>query len=169
MPLDYALVFHYPILFREISMNQVNVLSTLSLSDTPMLWLLVIAAGAVIASLIEAWLATLIIYGKVTALKKVFPATHNLIRSHIDYIMMATLLSITYFICHHLTIELPVWVIIVLCFGAIYNPFGFILKAINPQAGNAETVFGRIMVCAGFVPTTIGFGYPMVVILSRLL
>lgn len=150
-------------------MNSMNALSTASLSDNPMLWLLVVAAGSVLVSLIEAWLATLIVYGKVAALKKVFPATHNLIRSHIDYIMMATLLSITYFICHHLAIELPLWVIIILCFGAIYNPFGFLLKAIKPQAGNAETVFGRVMVCAGFLPTTIGFVYPMVVILARLL
>jgi len=149
-------------------MNQLNALSTVSLAETPMLWLLVVAAGAILLSLLEAWLATLIVYGKLSALKKVFPATHNLIRSHIDYLMMATLLSITYFICHHLAIELPLWVIITLCFGAIYNPFGFLVKAINPQAGNADTVFGRIMVCAGFLPTTIGFGYPMVVILGRL-
>jgi len=149
-------------------MNQLNALSTVSLAETPMLWLLVVAAGAILLSLLEAWLATLIVYCKLSALKKVFPATHNLIRSHIDYLMMATLLSITYFICHHLAIELPLWVIITLCFGAIYNPFGFLVKAINPQAGNADTVFGRIMVCAGFLPTTIGFGYPMVVILGRL-
>lgn len=150
-------------------MNQLNVLSTVSLAETPMLWLLVVAAGAILFSLAEAWLATLIVYGKVSALKKVFPATHNLIRSHIDYLMMAMLLSVVYFICHHLNIELPLWVIITLCFGAIYNPFGFLIKAINPQAGNADTVFGRIMVCAGFLPTTIGFCYPMVVILGRLL
>lgn len=150
-------------------MNSMNALSTVSLSETPMLWLLVVAAGSVLVSLLEAWLATLIVYGKVNALKKVFPATHNLIRSHIDYLMMATLLSITYFICHHLAIELPLWVIIILCFGAIYNPFGFLLKAIKPQAGNAETVFGRVLVCAGFLPTTIGFVYPMVVILARLI
>lgn len=150
-------------------MNSMNALSTLSLSDNPMIWLLVVAAGTVIFSLLEAWLATLIVYGKVSALKKVFPAPRYLILSHVDYLMMATLLSVTYFICHHLEIELPLWVIIILCFGAIYNPFGFLLKAINPQAGNAETVFGRVMVCAGFLPTTIGFVYPMVVILAHLL
>lgn len=150
-------------------MNQLNALSTASLADTPMLWLLVVAAGAILFSLVEAWLATLIVYGKVSALKKVFPATHNLIRSHIDYLMMAMLLSITYFICRHLALELPLWAIITLCFGAIYNPFGFLVKAINPQAGNADTIFGRIMVCVGFLPTTIGFSYPMVVILGRLL
>ena len=150
-------------------MNQLNALSTVSLAETPMLWLLVVAAGAIIFSLVEAWLATLIVYGKVSALKKIFPATHNLIRSHIDYLMMATLLSITYFICQHLAIELPLWAIIILCFGAIYNPFGFLVKAINPQAGNADSIFGRVMVCVGFLPTTIGFVYPMAVILGRLL
>eukprot|EP00750_Incisomonas_marina_P032166 INCI8927.2.p1 GENE.INCI8927.2~~INCI8927.2.p1 ORF type:complete len:156 (+),score=6.85 INCI8927.2:557-1024(+) len=143
--------------------------SSPSVSEGSMRWLLVVAAGSVIVSLIEAWLATLIVYGKVTALKRLFPAPHNLIRSHIDYLMMATLLCVTYFVCDHLSIELPSWVTTTLCIGAVYNPFGFFVKAIDPQSGNAETVLGRVLVCAGFLPVTIGFVYPMVLILARLI
>jgi len=145
-----------------------TVLPTASWSEISLSWLLVVAAGVMIFSLFEAWLATLIIYGKVKILKKLFPATHNLIRSHVDYIMMTTLLGVAYFFCFHLSIELPKTIIVLICIGAIYNPFGFFIKAINPNAGQSETLMGKFMVCAAFLPTTIGFGYTMFAVLSVL-
>jgi hypothetical protein len=131
-------------------------------------WLLITAAIALLISLLEAWLATLIIYGKIGFLKKIFPAPHNLIRSHVDYTIMTALLGFTYFALDHLDIALPKAIIVTLCVGVLYNPFGFVLKAINPKAGNSDTVLGRVIVCAGFLPATIGFGYSMVAILKAL-
>lgn len=131
-------------------------------------WLLITAAVALLISLFEAWLATLIIYGKIGFLKKIFPATHNLIRSHVDYTIMTALLGFTYLALDHLHIELPKVIIVILCIGVLYNPFGFVLKAMNPNAGNSDTVMGRIIVCAGFLPATIGFGYSMVEIIFTL-
>jgi hypothetical protein len=139
-----------------------------SLSEISISWLLVTAAGVMLFSLFEAWLATLIIYGKVSFLRKIFRVPHNLIRSHVDYLIMTVLLCVSYFLCLHLAIELPKWLIVTLCFGVIYNPFGFFIKAINPDAGSAETIFGRVMVCLSFVPTTVGFGYVMVAVLAKL-
>ena len=151
-------------------MNEVinTVVPSASLSEVTMSWLLVVAAGVMIFSLFEAWLATLIIYGKVKFLKKIFPATHNLIRSHVDYLMMTSLLVVSYFICLHLAIVLPAWVIVLLCIGVIYNPFGFFIKAINPNAGQSDTLLGKIMVCVAFLPTTIGFGYTMFTVIAVL-
>lgn len=139
-----------------------------SLSEVTMSWLLIVAAGVMIFSLFEAWLATLIIYGKVTFLKKIFPATHNLIRSHVDYLMMTSLLVVSYFVCLHLNIILPKWVVVLLCIGVIYNPFGFFIKAINPKAGQSDTLLGKIVVCVTFLPTTIGFGYTMCAVIAIL-
>lgn len=133
-----------------------------------MSWLLVVAAGVMVFSLFEAWLATLIIYGKVKFLKKIFPATHNLIRSHVDYLMMTSLLLVSYFICLHLNIILPKWVIVLLCIGVIYNPFGFFIKAINPKAGQSDTFLGKVIVCVAFLPTTIGFAYTMCTVIAVL-
>ncbi len=140
-----------------------------TLSNVSLSWLLVTAAGVMIFSLFEAWLATLIIYGKVGFLRKIFRVPHNLIRSHVDYLIMTVLLCVSYFLCLHLSIELPAWLIVTLCVGVIYNPFGFFVKAINPEAGNAETPIGRVFVCLGFVPTTLGFGYVMVAVLAKLI
>ncbi len=62
-----------------------------NLLDGSMSWLLITAAGVTIFSLLLAWLGTLIIYAKIESLRKVFPATHNLIRCHVDYLIMASL------------------------------------------------------------------------------
>jgi len=139
-----------------------------SLSEISMSWLLVTAAGVLIFSLVEAWIATLIVYGKVAFLKKIFPATQNLIRSHVDYVMMTSLLGVTYFFCLYLNIVLPKAIIVILCIGVIYNPFGFFVKAINPKAGQSDTLLGKTGVCIAFLPTTIGFGYAMVAVITAL-
>lgn len=141
---------------------------TFSFSEISHHWMLATAAIALLISLVEAWLAALIVYGKVSALKKVFPATQNLIRSHVDYTIMTALLGFSYLAVVYLGIELPKAIIVILCFGVIYNPLGFLVKAIKPSAGQAETVLGRIVVCSGFLPTTIGFGYIMIAILATL-
>ena len=131
--------------------------------------LLVTAAIAMLISLAEAWICTLIIYAKVKFLKRWFPSTQNLIRSHIDYMMMVLLLGLSYFIIEHLKLEIPNFIIGLTCLGALYNPFGFLLKAINPSIGNSDTLLSKIMICLSFLPTTLGFGYIMVMVLTRLL
>ncbi len=132
-------------------------------------WLLIIAAAVVLFSLVLAWLGTLIIYGRVEALRKLFPATHNLIRCHVDYLIMAGLLGLVYFSCLHLGIVLPTWVVAVLCFGVVYNPLGFIFQAVDPGFGKSDTLANKLSVCTGFLPATIGFGYAMVAILAVLI
>ena len=132
-------------------------------------WILITAAVALLISLVEAWLATLIIYGKIGFLKKIFPATHNLIRSHVDYTIMTALSGFTYLALVHLAIELPKPIIVIYCIGVLYNPFGFVIKAINPKAGQSDTFGGKLIVCLGFVPATIGFGYTMIAIINAVI
>lgn len=139
-----------------------------SFNQISLSWLIMTAAIVLLFSLFEAWLATLIVYGKVAFLKKIFPVPHNLVRSHVDYLIMATLLCVSYFLCLHFNIALPGWVIAILCFGVIYNPFGFFIQAMNPKIGKAETPIGRILVCVSFVPTTLGFGYVFLTVITHL-
>ncbi|PID42638.1 MAG: hypothetical protein CSB48_09610 [Proteobacteria bacterium] len=143
-------------------------LSEVSLSEINLSWLLVTAAIALIISLVEAWIATFIVYGKVAILKKCFPAPHNLIRSHVDYTIMAALTGFTYFALIHLSIDLPKSIIVLLCAGTIYNPLGFLVKAVKPDAGHSDSFIGKIAVYAGFLPSTIGFGYSMIAIIVAL-
>jgi len=154
---------------NEATTNIVNtVLPSASINEISMTWLLVIAAFAIMFSLLEAWIATLIIYVKIDALKKIFPVPHNLIRSHIDYLLMSLLLVAIYFVCLHLNISLPKSIIIILLIGALYNPFGFFIQAINPKAGKNDTFAGKLGVCLGFLPTTIGYSYSAFIIMKTL-
>ena len=132
-------------------------------------WLIITAASITLFSLLQAWGATLIIYGNSAVLKRIFPATQNLIRSHIDYLMMASLLGLVFFSCAHLDIVLPAWLTVTLCIGAIYNPFGFVLKAMYPQIGHSGTIGTKIFVMTGFLPATVGYGYSMILILQAIL
>lgn len=131
---------------------------------------LLITTGAILllVSLGLAWLASFIIYAKIEGLKKLFPATHQLIRAHIDYILMALLLFACFYLIEHFSLVIPNSIILITCFGAIYNPFGFIVLAIEPKLGNPKTLLEKARVLIGFLPATIGFGYIMLSYLASL-
>ncbi len=132
-------------------------------------YLLVTAALALLVSLALAWLASLILYAKISVLKRCFPATHQLIRAHIDYLLMCMLLVVCYYLADRLQIDLPTAVIVLLCAGALYNPFGFIVLAVKPKMANPETMGEKMRVLLGFLPATLGFGYVGVAVLASLL
>ena len=129
-----------------------------SLDQVSMSWLIVTAAALLLFSLVLAWIATLAIYGRVQILKNIFPSIHNIIHAHVDYLIMTALLGVIYFFCKELALVLPASIIVTLCIGTIINPFGFILKAINPQTGQSDSIIGRVFICGVFIPATIGFG-----------
>lgn len=130
--------------------------------------LLITGAICMLISLALAWLASLIFYAKVQRLKAIFPATHQLIRAHIDYLLMFILLVTTYYLVKELNITLPAWVIALLCIGSLYNPFGFILLAIKPKLANPETPLQKLRVLTGFLPATLGYGAAMIMVLLAL-
>jgi hypothetical protein len=130
--------------------------------------LLITAAVCMLISLGLAWLASLILYLKLARLKRIFPATHQLIRAHIDYLLMFGLLVITYFLSTHLELVLPMWVIALLCLGSLYNPFGFIILAMKPKMANPETTAEKARILIGFLPATLGYGYVMISVIAAL-
>ena len=131
--------------------------------------LLITAAICMLVSLGLAWLASLILYLKLARLKRMFPATHQLIRAHIDYLLMFGLLVITYFLSTHLELALPMWVIALLCLGSLYNPFGFIILAMKPKMANPETTYEKARILIGFLPATLGYGYVMINVIAALI
>ena len=130
--------------------------------------LLITAAVCMLISLGLAWLASLILYLNLARLKRIFPATHQLIRAHIDYLLMFGLLVITYFLSTHLELVLPMWVIALLCLGSLYNPFGFIILAMKPKMANPETTAEKARILIGFLPATLGYGYVMISVIAAL-
>ena len=132
-------------------------------------YLLLTAALSLLISLGLAWLASFILYADIKVLKRVFPATHQLIRAHIDYLLMCLLLVVCYYLIDKLTLGIPAWVIYTTCFGALYNPFGFIVLAIKPQMAKPKTTTDKARILFGFFPATIGYGYIMTTVILALL
>lgn len=132
-------------------------------------YLLITAAVCLLLSLSLAWLASLIIYAKIVVLKRCFPATNQLIRSHIDYLLMTGLLVVTHYMVELNQVILPTFIVFLTCAGALYNPFGFFVLAIKPSLSQTNTTFEKARVLIGFLPATIGYGYSMIVILKAML
>ena len=130
--------------------------------------LLLTPALCLIISLVIAWLASLIVYAKISVLKRCFPATNQLIRAHIDYLLMAGLLVVTHYMIVFTGAVLPSFIIALTCIGALYNPFGFVLLAIKPSLSQTNTTFEKVRALAGFLPATIGFGYAMIMVMLKL-
>lgn len=127
------------------------------------------AALCLVISLALAWLASLIVYAKVAVLKRIFPATHQLIRAHIDYLLMALLLVMGFYLVERFALLLPDAIVLLVCIGALYNPFGFIVLAMKPAMANPETMGEKLRILLGFLPATIGYGYIMFAVMSALL
>ncbi len=131
-------------------------------------WLLAVAAFNLIFSLALAWLASLIVYMKIGALKRIFKAPHQLIRAHIDYLLMSLLLVCAHYLNSTLSLDLPALAILLLCLGALYNPFGFVILALRPEMANPSTRRDQLKILIGFVPATSGFGWLMLSTLAAL-
>lgn len=127
--------------------------------------LIVTAAVCLLISLVLAWLGALILYAGLPPLKKTFTAPHQLIRAHIDYLLMTGLLVVTFFLCQHRQIVLPTAVVWLTVVGALYNPFGFIVLSMKPEMANPQTIGEKLFILVGFLPATIGYGYAMIAVL----
>ena len=118
------------------------------------------------ATLFEGWAMALIRYLKIESLKKLFPGYRYLVRSHIDFAMMAALVFILYVVLTHLDLSLSRVAISALVIGALYNPFGFLLQAIKPELAESNSTLLKIGILLGFIPATYGFGSACILIMT---
>jgi hypothetical protein len=133
-------------------------------------WLLGTAAIALLVSLTQAWIVSMIYHLRVGFLRSIFPSPHQLIRSHVDYCIMIGLLCFLFFSTLHLDVKLPNIIVFLTCLGALWNPFPFVFLALEKDVeAKRRNMSGaeRALLCVGFLPLTIGFGYTAVLILAR--
>jgi len=83
----------------------------------------------------------------------------DLIRAHVDYLMMAQFLFLFALLFRQYRIIPPLWVIGPSCYGAFFNPLGFLLRALHPKIDPASIPEPHFPFQAGlsFSLTTIGF------------
>lgn len=119
----------------------------------------------ILISLVLAWVSAFVIYGKVEWLKRRIAAPRQLVRAHIDFLMMTFLLGFAHYIIQGVDLSIPDWVIVLFCVGAVYNPSGFIVLAFAPQKANPQSTFEKVLLHAGFIPVTLGAAWVAVVFL----
>lgn len=122
------------------------------------------AAICLLTALVQAWLMTMVRYLKLTAVKKLFGNYRDLVRSHVDYLIMAALIFSMYLVLMSLEVILPGFVLWLVFIGALYNPFGFLLQAIKPDIAEGG-IMTKIGVVLGFIPLTLGLSWSAVEIM----
>jgi hypothetical protein len=120
--------------------------------------LAVTASVCLIVALIETWLMVAVLSGEDGPMNKLIPGGKELLRSHIDYLMMAQFLFVFYGLFRAMQIAPPLWVVGCLCVGSFFNPFGFLVRAVRPSYLKAPPVACTAMMVTSCIATTIGYG-----------
>ena len=90
-------------------------------------------------------------------MKRLFPNYQNLLKAHLDYLMMTGLLMIFFLLFDHFRVSPPAVVVVAMCIGSFVNPIGFIALAIRPTLRqHPASAFGIVM-AVSFSLTTIGY------------
>ncbi len=121
-------------------------------------YLAVSASICLTAALIEAWLLVIVLSGANGLINRVIPNAKDLLRSHIDYLMMALFLFSFYGIFRLLGATPPDWLVVSACLGALFNPLAFLVRAVKPSYQKEPPIAFRLALMASCIATTVGFG-----------
>jgi hypothetical protein len=128
---------------------------------TPMtnLFLLAFAGLCLAIALAIAWVLGITLFFPDGALAARLAERADIIRAHIDYLMMAQFLFIFFLLFRQYSINAPAWVVAACCFGAFFNPLSFLVRGLTPKVAGAISVEPHFPLQAGvsFTLTTVGF------------
>lgn len=115
---------------------------------------ILIPAGSalLLLSLAAAWLLVGVRHLRVPALRRAFPGDADLLRCHLDYLLMALLL----YAFAALRAPLPPWITACLIAGAFTNPALFLATAIRPQLRRDTPPPFQVLTALSFLATTLG-------------
>lgn len=119
-----------------------------------------VLAGAIClgVALLQAWLLVGRFASDSGAIARAIPGKADLLRSHIDYLMMAQFLFVFYALYKYFALVPPAWLVAATCLGSFFNPFAFFLRALQPHyLSNAPRPFVA-MITLSCVATTVGYG-----------
>lgn len=108
-------------------------------------------------ALIEAWLLVIILTNPDHPLSRIIPGAQDLIKSHIDYLLMSLFLFVFYMLFAHYQIKPPLLLIASMCLGAVGNAGLFLIRAMNPSFKAEPTAAFRLLMSVSCLLTTIGY------------
>lgn len=90
-------------------------------------------------------------------MKTLFPSYQNLLKAHLDYLMMTGLLMVFFLLFTHFSVSPSPFVVFAMSAGSFMNPVGFIALAMKPTLRqHPASPFGVVM-AGSFSLTTIGY------------
>jgi hypothetical protein len=117
--------------------------------------LVVVGSLCLLITLVLAW--CLVGVRSSAFMKKLFPNYQNLLKAHIDYLLMTGLLMIFFLLFTHFQVSPSPVVVVAMCVGSFMNPVGFIALAVKPTLRQQPaSPFGAVM-AGSFTLTTIGY------------
>jgi hypothetical protein len=117
--------------------------------------LVVVGSLCLLITLVLAW--CLVVVRSSAFMKTMFPNYQNLLKAHIDYLLMTGLLMIFFLLFNHFQVSPSPLVVFAMCVGSFMNPVGFIALAIKPTLSQQPaSPFGAVM-AGSFTLTTIGY------------
>jgi hypothetical protein len=120
-------------------------------------------AGLCLAiALVLAWVLGITLFFPHSYLAGLIADRRSFVRAHIDFLMMAQFLFIFALLFRQYLIKPPIWVIASACYGAFFNPLGFLKVALTPKPpADAPSIpyeaHFPIPAAISFALTTIGF------------
>lgn len=90
-------------------------------------------------------------------MKSFFASYPNLLKAHLDYLMMTGLLMVFFLLFTHFQASPSALIVYSMCIGSFMNPVGFLLLAVRPNTSqHPASPFGLLM-SGSFTLTTIGY------------
>lgn len=135
------------------------------------LFLLAFAGLCLTIALAIAWVLGITLFFPDGVLAGFLVERADIIRAHIDYLMMAQFLFIFFLLFRQYSIDPPIWVVAACCFGAFFNPLAFLIRGLTPKPSVAIPVEAHFPFQAGlsFTLTTVGFLAVVVLVIRAVL
>jgi hypothetical protein len=127
--------------------------------STANLILLSVAGLCLLIALAIAWILGITLFFPDGALAARLVERNDVIRAHVDYLMMAQFLLIFFLGFRQYAIDPPYWLIAAGSFGAFFNPLAFLIRGLTPKVATPIPVEPHFPLQAmlSFSLTTIGF------------
>ncbi len=121
------------------------------------IFLVLMGSLCLTVALIEAWLLVVHFSSEDNFVARLIPGRQDLLRSHIDYLMMSQFLFIFYMLFSHFAVPPPVWLVVCVCAGSFFNPLAFLIRAMNPGFLKQPPAPFKAMLAASCLATTAGY------------
>jgi hypothetical protein len=90
-------------------------------------------------------------------MKSLFASYPNLLKAHLDYLMMTGLLMVFFLLFAHFHVSPSPLIVWAMSIGSFMNPVGFILLSVKPNLSQHPASPFGILMSGSFTLTTIGY------------